>query len=99
MGLIKIQIDAVMAQSHDIASAQRSVSDVKSTLDSLSYQIDSKICERKNIRSRLRSVCTQLNDIQGRIAAIQSAVETGASSYYAADIRAAQKASEIARNL
>lgn len=99
MGIIRLNISAVLSQSHDIASARNTVRDVQSRIDSLSHQIDHKIQARSNIASRIKRTSAQLVDIQCKIDKIQKTIETGVNSYYAAEIKACQNAAEIANNL
>lgn len=99
MGIIRVNIDAVLTQDHDAVNAKRMISDVKSAIDSLSRQMDPKILARNNINTRLRSASAQLSDIHDRVARMQNVVEAGASSYYSADMNASQRAKEISRNI
>lgn len=88
-------MDAVLAQSHDITNAKRTVLEVKSSIDSLYHQIDPKIIARNDIGSRLRRISNQLGDIQNKVSRIQSTVESGVSSYYSTEMKASQKAKDI----
>lgn len=90
-----MNLDAVMAQSHDISRAKQTVSDVKTSLDSLSRRVDPKIQARKNIGSRLKSTASQLAGIQDKLSRIQSTVESGVNSYYSTEMRLTQEARRI----
>ena len=96
MGTIRVNLDAVLAQSHDIATAKRTVTEVKSSIDSLYHQIDSKILARNSIGSRLRNTSSQLGGIQNQLSRIRSTVENGVNSYYSTEMKATQKARDIA---
>lgn len=95
MGTIRLNLDAVLAQSHDIDSAKRTVSEVKSSIDSLYHQIDSKILARNNIGNRLRNTSNQLAGIQNKVGRIQSTVESGVSSYYSTEMTVSQKVRNV----
>lgn len=99
MGMIRVNIDAVMAQSHDIENAKRIVQTVKSSVDSLSHQLDPKILARHNISGQIRHVSAQLGDISTKTGNIRLAAENGVSSYYAADREASIRAAEFFRAL
>lgn len=92
MGMIKVNIDAVLAQSGTIAQARTDVSGVKSAVDSVNHRLEQSVRSRYNIGARLNSLSATLDRIQGQLLRIQSTVEGGANSYYAADLEASQRA-------
>lgn len=95
MGTINIKLDAVLAQSRDLSNARQTVADVKSSVDSLYRQIDSRILNRNNIGTRMRNAFNQMNGIQDKVGRIKSTVESGVNSYYTADMKAVHEARKI----
>ena len=96
MGAIRLNMDAVLEQGRDIASAKRTVMEVKSSIDSLYNQIDPKILARNNIASRMKNTSGQLAGIQNKMGQIQNTIEMGVNSYFSTEMEASQKAREIA---
>ena len=95
MGMIKMNIDAVLAESSRIAQARTDVSGVKSAVDSVNHRLEQCGRSRYNIGSRLTIVSGQLERIQSQLLRIQSTVESGANGYYAADMTASLKARQF----
>lgn len=95
MGMIKMNIEAVLAQSSRIAQARTDVSGVKSAVDSVNHRLEQSIRSRYNIGARLSSASAQLERIQNQLLRIQSTVESGANGYYAADMTASLKARQF----
>ncbi len=98
MGIIRLNIDGVLAQSQAIDSARRMVLDVQNSVSSLCRQVDPKIQQRYQIGSKLQNTANQLKGIHGQTGRIKSTVENGVSSYYNAEIKARKAAQDIAAN-
>ena len=92
MGMIRVDIGAVVSQSNETANAQKNVANVKATVDSASRQLDPKVLGRNNIGNRLNQVSRQLSDIQSQVGRIQWTVENGANSYYSTEMEATRRA-------
>lgn len=96
MGVIRLNIDGVLAQSQDIESARRLVKDVQSTVSSLSHRVDPKIRQRYQIDSKLQTAANQLSGIHGQTGRIKSTVENSVTGYYNTEMKARRQAQEIA---
>lgn len=81
MGKIKVDVDVIFNMSSTIDLAEQNVLNTLNTVRNVRYAAESKVLSRNNLIGRFVSVESRISQLMNDIAAIERAVEDGASRY------------------
>lgn len=80
-----INVGSVIGSSDQIKRSKKAVNDVKTSVNTLCQQVDSRIKNRNNIAGRFQSIVKDLSSVESKLSRIKSTVENGANKYYTTD--------------
>lgn len=95
MAVIKIDVRNVISSGVATVSAQGSLSNSRSGLNSLRYQVDSKIRNSNNINNRFSSAINKISSAENRVKRLRSVVETCANSYQETDNKVKRESAKV----
>ena len=87
MSQTKIDVEAVMQASSQLKKAKNLMTEVRSEVNQIQYQTDSRILGRNNLWNRFQKVAARLSALEARTDRIRTVAENGASSFRSADLK------------
>ncbi|MDQ0885075.1 hypothetical protein QFZ81_000163 [Paenibacillus sp. V4I9] len=95
MSQIKIDLDLVENLNGNVKQNIYKISNVSSSVSSLTYHVDSAITARRNIRSRLQRTSQSLRELETRLKELNSFIKNSIDSYSRSENDLSRKAQTI----
>lgn len=99
MSTTKINVNGVRGLSSTASNAKGKVSSAKSSFARTKNSVDGKIQNRANIRSRMDSLSTRMNEVEYKIGRIDATVQGCANKYSTTELKVNQLGDNVKNNI
>ena len=99
MSTTKINVNGVRGLSSTASKAKGKISSAKSSFERKKNSVDGKIQNRANIRSRMDSLNTRMNEVEYKIGRIDATVQGCANKYSTTELKVNQLGDNVKNNI